>query len=200
VLTTALARTFKYRPVYEPFNYMWERSKKLNIFSLKKKYSDIDFDNIDHNSKYVVKCMTDQHPDDSSTFDYFRGFAKKFKHVIILDRRNVEDQALSHAIAAERLQKGQRNPFSSPYSSDYPIDPAFVDHKINYYLKEKPKLDLLELDLGICRVWYEDLYSGDMDTIQKCIDKWSFDIDIQKLFKYIDPQHKYSKINSKSII
>lgn len=192
VLTTALARTFKYRPVYEPFNPIWKRGKKLKILPIEKDYSDIDFDNIDHNSKLVVKCMTHQHPDNSNTFDYFREFAKKFKHVIILDRRNVEDQATSYAIAAERTEKEHLNRFGSPYSSDYPIDPVFVHHKINFYLNEKPKLELLELDLGIYRVWYDDLYSHKTlrreNTIKRALNGLEFDTSLY--LSYTNPQRR----------
>ena len=86
ILTKALANIFNYRPIHEPLNPIWKfyRNHKMPH----QDFSDVDFDSIDHNSKYVIKGMTHQHPEGTNTFDYYKEFAKKFKHVIILDRRS----------------------------------------------------------------------------------------------------------------
>lgn len=199
VLTKALAYSLKYRPVFEPLNPIWAEGSERGILPPETNYSDIDFDSIDHNSKYVVKCMTYQLPDDTNTLDYFIEFSKKFKHVIILDRKNIEEQSKSYAIAAERTKTEGRNHFGSPYSSDYPIDKEAINNRLQSLINEKPKLELLELELGVNRVWYEDLYSDVRRKRKKLIIEAlnGLEFDTTLYLKYTDPQMKYKKDSTK---
>ena len=68
---------------------------------------------------------------------------------------------------------------------------------IDYYCN---KLEELSEKLQIPITWYEDLYSGDLNLIQKSIDKWDLNITAEQLFQYVDPKLRYRLKKPKSII
>mgnify|MGYP000029073983 FL=1 len=157
-LLTTLARCIGYRGVHEPLNPIFKHPLFLSPPHLD--YSDIDFDNIGKDDKLVVKCMTHQYPETTDAYSYFLNFAKQFKHVIILSRRDVNAQAMSYAIAQKRSKLSGKNDFQTQYSSDYKVSQEEIDAKINFYVNEKTKIELLSLDLNTDITWYEDVFSS----------------------------------------
>jgi len=161
ILTKSLGLALNYRQVHEPLNPVLEKAKSKGLLAPHLDYSDIDFDKITPESKIVVKCMTHQFPEGTDTVKHFSKLAKQFRHVIILDRLNIDEQSKSYAIAATRTERSQRNDFATPYSSDYKVSQELINSKIEFYLNEKTKLELLSLDLKIRPLYYEHLYDPD---------------------------------------
>ncbi|MDA9050917.1 hypothetical protein N9H35_00665 [bacterium] len=157
-LLTTLAKCLGYRAVHEPLNPILKHPQIQVIPQLD--YSDIDFDNISKDDKLIVKCMTHQYPETSDAYSYFLKFAKQFQHVIILSRRDINAQATSYAIAQKRSKLSGKNDFQTQYSSDYSVSQSEIDAKINFYVNEKTKIELLSLDLNINITWYEDVFSS----------------------------------------
>ena len=156
-LLTSLAKCTGYRAVHEPLNPILKNPQIAAMPHLD--YSDIDFDNISKDDKLVVKCMTHQYPETSDAYSYFLTFAKQFKHVIILSRRDINAQATSYAIAQKRSKLSGKNDFQTEYSSDYKVPQSAIDAKIDFYVNEKTKIELLSLDLNVGITWYEDVFS-----------------------------------------
>ena len=71
---------------------------------------------------------------------------------------------------------------------------------MNFYLNEKPKLELLELELGIGRVWYEDLYAASTKRRIKSIEQAFYGPlgkDYSTYLKYTDPKKRYKRNSEK---
>lgn len=196
ILTKSLALALGYREVHEPLNPVLKKARNIGALARHLDYSDIDFDSITPDDKLVVKCMTHQFPEQSNTIEYFSKLAKQFNDVIILDRIDIDEQSKSYAIAAERTRLSQRNDFATPYSSDYKVSKELIQSKIEFYLNEKPKLELLSIDLNIRPIYYEHLYSdkktGRLHQINHIVEKYE-NFNQQTYLKWTDPKRRLKK-------
>ena len=178
-LTRAFSEIFKIKSLQEPWNRRLHIPKEHIYPDCIKKVG-------------CVKTLVHIVPPGVKNFtEFYTDMVTYFDHVVFLGRR--DRVKLAESFHTAEISHKWRDKYYLGENYDFKLEME-VHNWVCDLLVEVSE------ELKIPITWYEDLYSGDMDTIQKCIDKWSFDIDIQKLFKYIDPQHKYRLKNPKSVI
>lgn len=170
-LTRTLGKVCNLLYVGEPWNYGLWKKETYKYPEVLKRFT-------------LVKTIIEHVPynlQGISIFDFYADLVTYFDNVIILTRRDRVAMAESraHAIA--------RNQWQVKYSIDDPsklyLDMDTVNERCDLIIK-------VAKSLSIPITWYEDLYSGDLDTIAKTIKPWGIDIDPKELMPYIDPKYK----------
>lgn len=178
-LVKGLNNVFKIRHLPEPWNYNLHPESKF-----------ADAKNVIGHG--LVKTLIWQlPPGESDMIRFYSDFVKHYDNVIILGRKNRKELAESWHRAALT-----GNWYWSYYlEENHSLEIDLPKH--NYCCD---KLEELSEKLQIPITWYEDLYSGNLDLIQKCIDQWGLNITAEQLFKYVDPKLKYRLKKPKSTI
>lgn len=178
-LTQAFSNVLNITSLQEPWNRKLHRPKVY-------KYPDClkEFDCI----KTLVEILP---PGVDNYSEFFSDIVTYFDHVVLLGRKDRVKLAESYHSA--RITNKWTHQYYLGETYDFKLDMKLHNWACDLLLT-------VSKQLNTPITWYEDLYSGDLDTIQKCVNEWSFDIDINKLFKYIDPQFKYRLNTPKSVI
>ena len=130
-------------------------------------------------------------PGESDIIKFYSNFVKHYDKVIILSRKNRKAIAESWGLAEKTNNWNYSYYLEENHNLEIDLTP------IDYYCN---KLEELSEKLQIPITWYEDLYSGDLNLIQKSIDKWDLSITAEQLFQYVDPKLRYRLKKPKSII
>lgn len=194
VMCRALAKALGYKFVMEPFNTKTPRSK-------------LDLSDITHDSKVVVKTMIEQFPkspeymekhpelfknDPSIEFNLF--FAKRFNHVILLDRQDVYDQCISLTNAQARTKVHLTQFWHVPYRAE--IDDKAIEDCQFKLRKYKSNLEYLSKFTDYEITHYERVYSEKRGIRRKIVEfllDSNPDFDIKAYVDYTDPKHRYRK-------
>lgn len=193
-LTNAISSILKLSDIHEPWNYREPADTQIKYPEDIKNYG-------------VIKCLPNQIPyqfrgsksrgevGTETLINFYVELQKYFDYTILLNRRQRIEIAKS---AAYQRQYGGTGTWHE-----------------QYFIPDESKLDLSNFDWidSVCDLaeelstildtpitWYEDLYSGDKKLISKVIKKWGFNIDLESLYEYIDPKHRYRKTDKKQII
>lgn len=129
------------------------------------------------------------------TMDFNLKFLKNFDNVILLSRKNQKENIESRLY---QRTYGNKQTWHVPYF----IPGSFKDDKLIETVTNRVKygaetLEKVSKQINIPITWYEDLYSGDKNKIKPIIDSWGLEIEIEKLYPYLDPSKKYRQ-NKKS--
>lgn len=182
-LNKALSKIFNTSSLAEPWNTALHPREKHKYPECILKYN-------------CVKTLIDQLPPNyNEPLEFFTYLVEYFDHVILLGRKNRVELAESYEAA---LSKGSDPRF---WNEVYYLDDS-KDLKLNMKLHNFlcDSLEKVSKHLNIPITWYEDLYSGNLKSIQKCIDSWGIDLDSKQLFKYVDPKYKYRLKKPKPVI
>tara|TARA_B100002019_G_C21088589_1_gene507420 strand:- start:20 stop:610 length:591 start_codon:yes stop_codon:yes gene_type:complete len=178
-LVRGLRDILRIRHLPEPWNF--------DLYS-ESKYTDVK-NVIGHG---LVKTLIWQlPPGESDMIRFYSDFVKHYDNVILLGRKNRKE-------IAESWHKASLtgNWYWSYYlEENHSLE---IDTPQHYFYCDK--LEELSEKLQIPITWYEDLYSGNLDLIQKCIDQWGLKITAEQLFKYVDPKFKYRLKEPKSLL
>lgn len=186
-LTASLAKTFRTKAVGEPWN-RWLNQEKLGPGIEPYTYPDgiINFN--------IVKTLPQQVPLNytKSSVEFNVELSTYFDKVILLTRKDINEMALSYAMAYER----------SLWHSEYVVRKTDnLDLNIPMHTKFRNMLYEIAKKLDLPITWYEELYSGDKVKFTNEVSKWNLDINIDSFFNYFNPKNRYRKfINRQTTI
>ena len=178
-LTTLFGRILDYTTYYEPFNYS-QPSMASQIFPNTLP------------SNCVVKTISDQKPKDViDILDFYTKYVNEYDRVILLSRK---DKQLVYESILHRLTYFFNGNWHTPYIYQELPENSEVRNSV------KTQSDLVEslsnvLDIPI--TWYEDLYSGNQQIVEREIKNWNIDsINYENTLEYLNPKNKYRKTSS----
>ena len=178
--STALARMFGhilgYTTYYEPFN-----------FSHPSAASQIFPNTLPSNC--VVKSISDQKPKDViDILDFYTKYVNEYDKVILLSRK---DKQLVYESILHRVTYF----FNGNWHTPYVYEELPENKKVRDYVENQSNLieslaDILDIPI----TWYEDLYSGNQQIVEREIKNWNIDsINYENTDKYLNPKYKYRK-------
>lgn len=178
--STALARMFGhilgYTTYYEPFN-----------FSHPSAASQIFPNTLPTNC--VVKTISDQKPKDVvDILDFYTKYVNEYDTVILLSRK---DKQLVYESILHRVTYF----FNGNWHTPYVYEELPENKKVRDYVENQSNLieslaDILDIPI----TWYEDLYSGNQQIVEREIKNWNIDsINYENTDKYLNPKYKYRK-------
>ena len=198
VLCRALGRALKYEYSQEPFNTRTLNNRR------------IDFSDINEDTPVVVKTMIEQFPRSEKFQEKFpdifnselssaeiaykwnKFFIQRFKHVILLDRKDIYDQCISITNAQSSTREYSKNHWHTNYRPF--IDDKKIQECISIFSRYKTNLEVLSHESNIPITYYEDLYSNYLEKRMKAI-KHVIDsqpnFDSKLYLNYTDPKLKY---------
>lgn len=140
----------------------------------------------------IVKMLIDQLPYGfkGNYLDYFTSIVSDFDRVILLKRKNKKQvlESFSHANYYHET-KGR---FS--WHSSYTYDQNVNTEKYKMYINDLyQQLGELQKTLNIKYTYYEDLYSGNRDKVNKFLKRNKLTVNLEEFFKFVDPSKKYRK-------
>jgi len=190
-LLRGLGHCLSYKKYGEPFNKHREPIHTIKeVLSHKDVIVKTLIDQMDY--EHWVNFKGDIEDFFKKTIDFNLNFLKNFDHVILLDRKNQKEN-----IESREYQRtyGNRHTWHTPYF----IDPSpFKNDKLYKIIKDTvtyggKSIETVSKQINIPITWYEDLYSGDKNKIKPIIDSWGLEIEIEKLYPYLDPSKRYRK-------
>ena len=177
-----IANKYKCKFIQEPWNVANPENYK----------PDLDLNKLP--KKIVVKTMIDQFPpihkagkslspyssDEqiiSTNIDFLTKLVKLFDKVVLLYRSNTVETYESLIYKFFRQKNINNNNWHGTYYFEKDKIP-FNKEKYNFVIRNNVIVKKLSKDLGIPLTYYENLFSGYEDIVQKEINKWDLDIDI----------------------
>ncbi len=185
VLYTALSEILRLKKYGEPFNYYMRDKAGTLIRKFPFKLAD--------NS--LVKTLTRHIPREytDSEVNFYDYWKRSFDKVILLGRKNFQDiyESQDYFIKEDKHWH-QKYHYHNPLTFDRRLwkDMENSHNYLQWYSKKT----------HIPITWYEDLYSGDEQKIQKCIDNWGIDIKVGQIMPYVDPKKRYRQFNPQTVI
>lgn len=182
-----------YTPIFEPYNTNHYISKKYK-FPLQELYTQ---------SNLVVKCLTDQTLSNLPAVDMYEKFSKYFDYTVLLSRRDKEDHLLSQLNAL--YQRGLGKSCHIPYVLDQKrlhsiFSTVFIENSLNHLEQQYRILKELSYRIKVPIVYYEDIYSGNIDTTKLLMSSiFPSSLDFTKLTAELDTGKRY-RILSKTLI
>ena len=193
MLCRVLSKVLDYDFVMEPFNTKTARH-------------NIDLSTINKETPIVVKTMIEQFPKDESfqkkhpeIFDsknvsvlWNEYFSKRFKHVIILDRKDAYDQCISLTNAQMNTNRHLTQLWHVPYRAV--IDEKKIDKCLKVVSGYKSSLEFLYSRLNQKPSYYEFIYNKDPMRRARAIKHITEGIEnfnIHKYVEYTDPKNRY---------
>lgn len=170
-LTRTLGKICNLLYVGEPWNYGLWKKETYKYPEVLKRFT-------------LVKTIVEHVPynlQGISIFDFYADLVTYFDNVIILTRRDRVAMAESRAHAITQGQWQEKYSITDPSKLDLEMD--IVNERCDLIIK-------IAKSLSIPITWYEDLYSGDLDTVAKTIKPWGIDIDPKELMPHFDPKNK----------
>lgn len=173
-LIRAIGKSLNLTRIGEPFNYghpFIETSESI-------------FD-IEDNT--IVKTLYDHTPklEEDNPFNFLIKFSKEFDLVILLSRK---DKTKILESIAHQYKHNKNGDWHQPYIYDDTLNTdEYVEH-IDFVVSGIKKLST---ELNIPITWYEDLYSGDLNKIEKFLRDNKLPIETEEFFKFVDPKLRY---------
>ena len=181
VLLKAIGKIYNFRVITEPWLDATYYDRQSKDFLQERKVKNV-----------VVKSMVSQVPFDGKhedRLDIHTRFAKQFDIVICLGRKNKKEQVESFAHAMRN--NVAPNEWHGRYSFISNISEEDYIQYSNQYDDHMSDLKLLAKNLNKEIIWYEDLFSGSTEKVNKCLNTLPNEISYDNLKEYIDPKLKY---------
>jgi len=157
MLCRILADALDFEWVIEPFN---TRTKRKGI----------DLSSITPETKVVVKTMIEQWPKEAKyqqnhpelfsgdiPVDWNKFFMQRFQHIILLDRIDLYDQAISISNAQRMTQEKNIQHWHVPYRAQ--IDDQAINTQMDVLQGYKTNLEILSTVTKIPITYYENVYN-----------------------------------------
>ena len=170
-LIRALNKVCNIRTYEEPFNKHWGSHYK-------------DVYKFDPDCGVKVMSYEKAKNYDKTSVQFLSEFSKLFKHTILLDRLNYQDQLESYAFARQRrYDKG----WQEAYIYDEDVDLGREDY---FLTLQKENVQLISENINSDIVFYENLYSNNKEILKKELEKVNLDLDLDKLIVELNPSNK----------
>jgi len=167
-LLNALSESLNFNKIGEPFNsYLW------------KTLPNIETDNT------VIKTFIDQTPDGTNPIEFYTSFVKEFDKVILVSRKNIIEAVESYSY---HIQNSTKEGWVKPYYYD---DNTNIDKYYDWFLSMETQIIELSKNLDIEIDWYEDIFSGDVNTLTKFLKKHQLNVNLDIFMKFINPKNRY---------
>ena len=178
-LTTLFGRILDYSTYYEPFNYS-QPSAASQIFP----------NTLPGNC--VVKTISDQKPKGViDILDFYTKYVNEYDRVILLSRK---DKQLVYESKLHRVTYFFNGNWHTPYIYQELPENSEVRNQVKI---QNDLVESLSNVLNIPITWYEDLYSGNQQIVEREIKKWNIDsIHYENTLEYLNPKNKYRKTPS----
>lgn len=178
-LTKALSELLNLKAYIEPWNCMYGTNMD-NLYT------------VHFGDDIVLKITIEQIPLDIEDYDNFiKEYYKLFDKVILLGRKDL--QTCSESFVFQRTYDEEVPQFwHENYVYDEELDTTEIYEQYEHWMYK-----LIEVShfLNLPVTWYEDLYSGNENTIQDCIKSWGIDIKTSDLLNYVHPSKRYRRFN-----
>lgn len=170
-LIRALGKVCNITTYEEPFNKHWGSHYK---------------DKYEFDTNCVVKVMSYEKAKNSNktSVQFLTEFSKSFDHVILLDRLNYQEQLESYAFARQRRYDGG---WQEPYIYDGDIDLGREDY---FLTLQKENVQLISENINSDILFYENLYSENIEIVKKELEKANLILNTNRLIKELSPIHK----------
>jgi len=181
VLLKAIGKIYNFRAITEPWLKATYHDRQSKDFLQERNVKNV-----------VIKTMASQVPSDGKyedRLDIHTRFAKQFDIVICLGRKNKRKQVESfvHAIKNNTGPKEWHGKYTF---NDNISEEDYIEYG-NQYDSHMSDLKLLAKNLNKEIIWYEDLFSGDVERVNKCLKSLPNNISYENLKEYINPEFKY---------
>ena len=178
-LATMFGRILNYTTYHEPFN-----------FTHPKTASKVFPNTLPTNC--VVKTISDQKPKDViDSLDFYTKYVNEYDKVVLLSRK---DKQLVYESILYRVTYFFKGNWHTPYVyQELPENKQIRD----YVETQSNLIESLSDILDIPITWYEDLYSGNQQIVEREIKNWNIDsINYENTLEYLNPKNKYRKTPS----
>jgi hypothetical protein len=124
--------------------------------------------------------------------EFYKEQCEQFDRVIVLGRKNRKELLESYAFQMERgLKDKWQEPYELAETTHLNTDKYLND--INSYCD---LLLVVSKNLGMNIVWYEDLYSGNIEVVKPIIDSWKLPLQADKLLPHLHPSKRFRRVSS----
>lgn len=186
-----------YQRISEPFNTVFRDS--IITDPLK-----------DTMNRVAVKCLIDQLPDYSISYeDFYSDFSRNFDRVILLDRKNYKEHWISFVnlilknkkkLADNSNEWPQHKKWNESEISNLDIDRVIKEGWLTNFHNQKVAINKLSEIISTPITYYEDLFSFNRSIATNLISSWNLEINTLGLVKFLDPSKKYKQPVSKTVI
>ncbi len=178
-LTNAIASELKLNQLMEPFN----PGIDYNLYNPIQK-------------NIILKTLIHHHKD----FDEIIELSKTFDKTILLSRRDNIAAWESECNGIGKRQKvKERNGYYNGFHlwhEPYVHNPELLNEDYKSVVTGRMNLILnLHKTMGIPMVWYEDLFSNDIELARKTYQNMGLDVNYDNVYTYMNPTKKYRKDN-----
>lgn len=159
----------------------------------------------------LVKTQSHQKPKHypGSSIDFLLELVDRFdkNRIILICRKDYDKHIISYTNLRYTIyQHGYWSGKTNFHWKESDIPKSYLNNEkeqklIHSNVTEQRKL-LFEISdkLNIGITWYEDLYGNDRSKSLDIIKSWNFDINEERVNKYLDPKFKYNRTNTTNII
>lgn len=190
--------TIFFRSLYQTFNLTFF-GEPWNT-GIHEKIYDYPLTNKSH---YITKCLADQVPEGYyDPVKFYSEYVKEFDNVFLLKRTNKDEVIESYTYNAVNRPEG--NWHEGYYLADF-TEQERIDLK-NKFAAEISNIeniysyiDKISQVTNIPITLYEDLYSGDPDTVNSILKRGNLTLTYKDLESYLNPIHRYRRYK-KSVI
>lgn len=185
-LTSVLTKKLKCNSWFEPYNFTHPTLKKRVPFNKPE-------------GRIVVKTMINQVPyknysTSANYIDFYKQEIKNYDRVIILTRKDILSAYESYNF------KVKKDPHGNWHSSYIYRDVDFDSELYSQYITWTSKIIELSFQQNIPITWYEDLYSGNKETLSILTNQWNIGINESELLKELNRYKKYRLITYKNTL
>ena len=143
----------------------------------------------------IVKTMIDEIPDKlADCVKFYIDFCKKFDKVILLSRKDLISCAESLGYNLKHYNNYDKSDYwhKEYFYNNREID---IDSHVNYLKKINDKLIEFSEEINLPIDYYEEIFSGDMNSIEYFTKKHNLICDVDILRNHINPINKLRKGN-----
>tara|TARA_B110000977_G_C10925121_1_gene434740 strand:+ start:64 stop:672 length:609 start_codon:yes stop_codon:yes gene_type:complete len=181
--TSALVRAFSNSIGCKSYGEPWNRSLRENQLPFPYQFEN----------KCVVKTLVHDIPEefkDKPILDFYSALSSSFDKIILLGRKNIDDLTVSFAYQMEEDEKKKRtrNSWHTPYTVD--IKNLDIPRWKPEVKKWCTLLQDISIHLNTNITWYEDLYSGNTQYVDKFIKNLEVDLNKKTFYKWVNPDKK----------
>ena len=154
----------------------------------------------DFGENCAVKTLAHHIPteyENKPILEFYKDLIQSFDKTILIGRKDriALTESYTYQVLKDKLSKDTRSKFEwhRPYTVDEELPIREYIDEINSYCD---LLNSISSHFKIPIDWYEDIYSGDIEKVNKFIDKLQISIDRDLFFKKVNPVHKLRRFNS----
>ena len=185
--TSTLLRAISNSTGYKSYGEPWNEFLRAPIMPFPYQFEN----------KCTVKTLVYDIPTefkDKPILDFYSTLNSSFDKVILLGRKNIDELNISFTY---QMNEDKKNPSRSKGSwyTPYVVNEKTLDIA-KWQLEIKQWCDLLKdisIHLNINITWYEDLYNGNKQYVDKFIESLEVDLNREIFYKWVNPDRRLRK-------